>query len=132
MVATSTRPLSAADRIRYLLTFTAFIVPAIMTSAHENHLFLATVLLVPLLAPGSDRMARWAIHAVLAIQVVNIEGIYGVDRVARWLRPIYSFEIRTALSVVSVICFFLIGRQLYRSVRSDPAERAAILGRAGG
>jgi 4-amino-4-deoxy-L-arabinose transferase-like glycosyltransferase len=132
VVAASTRPLSGADRIRYLFTFTAFIVPAIMTSAHENHLFLATVLLVPLLAPGPDGGGRWAIQALLAIQVVNIEGIYGVDRFAMWLRPRYSFEIRTALSMVSLVCFFFVGRQLYRSVRSDPAERAAILGTAGG
>ena len=132
VAATSTRPLSGADRIRYLLTFTAFIVPAIMTSAHENHLFLATVLLVPLLAPGSDRAGHWAIHALLAIQVVNIEGIYGVDRFAVWLRPLYSFELRTLLSMVSLVCFFFIGRQLYWRVRSDPADRAAILGTAGG
>ena len=132
VAAASTRPLSAADRVRYLLTFTAFIVPAIMTSAHENHLFLATVLLVPLLATGPGRAGPWAIHALLAIQVVNIEGIYGLDRFAAWLRPWYSFEVRTALSVVSLVCFFFVGRQLYYSVRSDPAERATILGRAGG
>ena len=132
VVAVSTRPLCAGDRVRYVLIFTTFIVPAIMTSAHENHLFLATVLLVPLLASDPDRAARRAIHAILAIQAINIEGIYGVDRFALWLRPMYSFEIRTVLSVVSVVGFFFIGRQLYRSVRSDAARRAAILEGAGG
>ena len=120
VVVTSTRPLSAADRLRYLLTFTALIVPAIMTSAHENHLFLATVLLVPMLAPGTARSARWAIHTLLVIQAVNLEGIYGVDRFAVWLRPIYSFEARVALSVLSVVCFFLIARALYEALRPRP------------
>ena len=117
VLARSTRPLSAADRLRYLLTFTTLIVPAIMTSAHENHLFVATVLFVPLLASGTERPARWAIHALLVIQAVNLEGIYGVDRFAVWLRPIYSFEARVALSLVSVACFFLIARALYTAVR---------------
>jgi hypothetical protein len=131
LVAWTPRRLSASDRVRYILTFATLIVPAIMTSAHENHLFIATVLLVPLLA-NSTAAARWAIHTLLLIQLVNIEGLYGLDRFADWLRPIYSFEIRTALSVVAVAAFAVVARQLYQSVAPDAGDRAAILGGAGG
>ena len=127
-IATSTRPLSAMDRLRYLLTFTTLIVPAIMTSAHENHLFTATVLLVPL-AAGAARPARWAIHTLLVIQAVNLEGIYGVDRFAVWLRPIYSFEARVTLSVLSVVCFFITARALYEASRARPLLQSYRVGR---
>ncbi len=131
VVARSSRALTASDRIRYILTFSTFIVPAIMTSSHENHLFLATVLLVPLLGSAASLSARIAIHLTLVLQAINLEGIYGRDRLATWLQPSYSFEWRTALSLV-IGCFLLIGRELYRQVRSDPPARAAILVSAGG
>jgi hypothetical protein len=122
VLAWSTRPVGAADRVRYLLTFATFIVPAIATSAHENHLFAASVLFVLLLGSALARAARWAIHALLAIQVVNLEGVYGMDFFARWLRPIYSFEARVALSLISVVCFFFVARALYAAVRPEPLQ----------
>jgi hypothetical protein len=132
VVARSPRPLTESDRIRYILTFATLIVPAIMTSSHENHLFLATVLFVPLLGSASSWSSRIAMHVVLLTQAINLEGIYGRDRFALWLQPSYSFEWRTALSLVSIGCFLIIGRELYRQVRSDLPGRAAILVTAGG
>jgi hypothetical protein len=120
VLARSPRPLSASDRVRYLLTFATFVVPAIATSAHENHLFAASVLFVPLLGSAIARPARWAIHALLAIQAVNLEGIYGVDFFARWLRPIYSFEARLTLSLISIVCFFFVARALYAAIQPEP------------
>jgi hypothetical protein len=128
VVAASTRPLNAGERLRYLLTFTALIVPAIMTSAHENHLFMATVLLVPVLASDVARGAHWAIHLLLVIQAVNLEGVYGVDRFALWLRPIYSFGARATLAVVAVVCFAFTVRALYAAVRpgGSPGLQAVV------
>jgi hypothetical protein len=123
--------LPLSDRLRYILTFTTLVVPAVMTSAHENHLFIATALFILLLGTAAAR-TQAAIHIVLACQMVNLEGIYGVDRFALWLQPMYSVTIRTVLALVSIGCFAEIGRELYRLVSADPAGRAAILEGSGG
>ncbi|HEY2150838.1 MAG TPA: hypothetical protein VGH34_08520 [Vicinamibacterales bacterium] len=131
VVTRSRRQLTLADRLRYILTFTTFIVPSIMTSAHENHLFAATALFVLLLGTATVR-TRAAIHIVLASQMVNLEGIYGFDSFGLWLQPMYSVAIRTALALVSIGCFAVIGAELYRLVSADPIGRAAILEGSGG
>jgi len=127
LVAASTRVDSAGEPFRHILTFTALVVPALMTSAHENHLFLATVLLVPMLASGVGRTARAAIHATLAMQAINLEGTYGIDRVARWLQPRYPLEVRVALAILSTICYFLIARKLYHAVRRAPPPSTSLV-----
>jgi len=113
--ATSSRLLRAEERIRYLLTFVAVIVPAFMTSAHENHFFLPAVLLVPVLASPLPLLSRAAIHAALVVQWVNLEGTYGTDRFALWLQPSYPLEMRVALAVLATACFVVITRELYRA-----------------
>jgi hypothetical protein len=125
-LAAASRRLDGADqRFRCILTFTALVVPALMTAAHENHLFLATVLFVPMLASGARGLAAAAIHATLVMQTVNLEGTYGIDRFARWLQPVYSLEVRVALAILSTICYFFIARELYRAARSGPVRSAS-------
>ncbi len=75
---------------------------------------------------------RAAIQIVLATQMINLEGIYGVDRFALWLQPMYSVAMRTGLALVLIACFAVIGRELYRVVSADPVGRAAILEGSGG
>jgi hypothetical protein len=51
--------------------------------------------------PRRDAMllgARAAIHIVLASQMLNLEGIYGLDSFGLWLQPMYTVTIRTALA----------------------------------
>src|SRR6185436_15672948 len=122
MATVSTSLTSAGQRVRHILTFTALVVPALMTAAHENHLFLATVLFVPLLASGPSGLAAAAIHATLVLQTLNLEGTYGIDPVARWLQPIYALEARVALAVLSTIGYLVIARELYAAVRSRRAR----------
>jgi hypothetical protein len=131
VTAHARRALTVADRLRYILTFVTFIVPAVMTSAHENHLFVATALFVLLLGAATAR-PKAAIHIVLATQVINLEGIYGVDRFALWLQPMYCVTVRTVLALVSIACFAAIGHELYRLVSADPVGPAAILEGSGG
>jgi len=125
--ATSAHLTRGAERLRSLLTFVAVIVPAFMTSAHENHFFLPAVLLVPVLASPVPLLARAAIHAALMIQAVNLEGTYGTDRFALWLQPRYPLELRVALAVLSTACFVVIARELYRAV----GPREPIVSKAG-
>ena len=73
---------SDADRFSddwtLLFTHAALVLPMLMTSAHENHLFLASVLLVPLLARAPGPHVTLAIHGLWAVQCLNIVGIYGL------------------------------------------------------
>lgn len=125
LAAVSRRLDGPAERLRHVLTFTALVVPALMTAAHENHLFLAAVLFVPLLAGRPPGLAAAAIHAILVLQTVNLEGTYGIDRVARWLQPLYSLEVRVALAILSTIGYFVIARELYHAARNDRGGSAS-------
>ncbi len=86
-----------------LTAFTSLVVPALMTSAHENHLFLATALMVPLLASKPGRMVVAAIHGTLILQYLNLELIYGLNSVAVGLRPAYTAEVRLAVAIISMV-----------------------------
>jgi hypothetical protein len=130
--ARSCRPIGEPDRVRWTLTFAALIVPVAMTSAHENHLFVATLLCVPLLAAVLPLVVRVAIHGVLLLQVVNLEGIYGVDRFARRLQPFYLDHVRLMLSFVAIACYAVLIRELVQRVGPPPDGPAAILEAAGG
>lgn len=99
----------------YLVTFSSLAVPVLMTSAHENHLFLPSVLLVAWLAEHPSRAAALAVHLTLVLQAVNLEAIYGFYRPALFLRSAYSQEVRLLTAVVSIALFAVIGRELCRN-----------------
>lgn len=90
----------------YLIaSFSAFIVPFLMTSAHENHLFLGTVLIIPLLAKSKNVLLKICIHIILILQFINIYGYYGAGEITSLKLPVYNYSYNIAL-ILSFIAFF--------------------------
>jgi hypothetical protein len=109
----------------YLTAFTGLVVPMLMTSAHENHLFLATVLLIPLLASTPGRMSTAAIHGTLALQWLNLQLIYGLNSVAVGLRVAYTADVRLVVAILSVALSGVIAWRLYEDVAAKPPQAVA-------
>lgn len=84
----------------------SLLVPMFMTSAHENHLFLGSVFLVLFFAIDRRLSVRMAIQILLAIQFLNLNGLYAEHpaRLAAFLRRIHSEQAVVAYSVVSLLC----------------------------
>jgi hypothetical protein len=99
----------------YLLIacFATTVVPFIMTSAHENHLFLASVLFIPLLAISREPLFNVAVQLTLLLQGLNLYLIYGAGQLAARLRPFYPESVRALLAVLSVVLFVIIARHLF-------------------
>ncbi|MDD4902512.1 MAG: hypothetical protein PHE24_05255, partial [Patescibacteria group bacterium] len=95
-----------------IFAFVSLVVAFLMTSAHENHFYLATVLLIILLAKFGGRVFSLALHGTLIIQFVNIYLLYFNDYVANYLRGGYGLGTRTILAVISVFFFILIAKEM--------------------
>jgi hypothetical protein len=106
----------------YLTAFTALAVPMLMTSAHENHLFLATVLMIPLLASRPGPMAAAAIHGTLVLQCLNLELIYGLNSVVVGLRVAYTAGVRLAVAIISVVLSGVIVWRLFAAAKAKPEQ----------
>jgi len=92
----------------YLITFfSSFVVPFLMTSAHENHLFLATVLAIPILSLIHKPILIINLHLILILQFVNLYGYYGLGDI-NWRINYYSYEVAYVLSFIACFCFCLI------------------------
>ena len=85
-------------------------VPFIMTSAHENHLFLGSVFLILFLGKNYPLSFKIAAHLLLVIQFLNIYGLYGEHpvRIAQLLRSTYSERLAVAYSIIGVVSFVLL------------------------
>jgi len=99
----------------YLLIacFATTVVPVIMTSAHENHLFLASVLFIPLLAISREPLFNVSVQLTLLLQGLNLYLSYGAGQLAARLRPFYPENVRALLAVFSVVLFVIIARHLF-------------------
>ncbi len=96
----------------YLLIvgFATFIFPFIMTSAHENHLFLASVLLIPVLGITKNLYSKISIHLLLVMQCINLYGFYGYGE-GKYIKMInisYTYEIAFILSLIATIAFIIL------------------------
>jgi hypothetical protein len=92
----------------FLVTgFSTFIFPFIMTSAHENHLFLATVLLIPILGKVKNLFIKLSIHIILLLQCINLYGFYGYgeNKIINWIHFNYTYEIAFVLSLIAFFAF---------------------------
>jgi hypothetical protein len=72
-----------------LIVYTTLVLPMVMSSSHENHLFFATVGIAFLLLTDDARIARWvwiAFIAVVTVQTINLIGLYGLgaNRLSEW------------------------------------------------
>jgi len=108
---------SPSDRFVKSFGFAALAVPFLMTSAHENHLFLGSVFLVLLMSPRIPLLAKLAIQVLLFVQFLHIYSLYGAHPswLAELLKRTQSDEMAVAYSIVSVICFGIIARPLWSS-----------------
>jgi hypothetical protein len=85
--------------------FSTFIFPFVMISAHENHLFLATVLLIPVLAKVKNVWAKVSIHLLLLLQFINLYGYYGYGENKFFATININYTYKTAF-VLSLMAFF--------------------------
>lgn len=95
----------------YLIAcFAAFIVPFLMTSAHENHFFLPTVLIIPLLGKTKNILFHAGVHIILLLSFLNIYGLYGAGEITKFKLPSYSYPYETALifSFIIIVAFLIL------------------------
>jgi hypothetical protein len=90
--------------------FSTFIFPFVMTSAHENHLFLATVLLILVLGKVKSLLAKLSIHILLLLQCINLYGFYGYgeNKKIDMINIRYTYEIAFVLSLIAFFAFLLL------------------------
>jgi len=123
-----------------LFAYGSLVLPMLMTTAHENHLFLGSAFLVVLLAmikrPSADgRITRtaevWAIHGLLAIQCLNVVGFYGLgdnelSRFLVFLTDRWPSGLTCLAAVLGCICFFVLLDSMFalRRGNTDGPRRA--------
>jgi hypothetical protein len=104
----------------------------VMTSAHENHLFLGSVFLVLLIARRYSLLLKTAVHVLLLLQFANLYGLYGEhpESIARFLRSYYSSQMATTYSVIATACFVTIvvsyARALNKTDSRVPRDEGAL------
>jgi hypothetical protein len=116
-----------------IFTFSLTVLPFVVTSAHENHFFYASALLIILLAKFGGRLFNFAVHSLLILLFVNLYLLYDLSSFAAVIKQNYNLEIRTVLSVVCVFLFLLIIKSLLsfsfngadKAVSAQIAERKA-------
>lgn len=92
-----------------IASFSALIVPFFMTAAHENHLFMASVLVIPVMAKFRNTIFKICFHVILLCHFINLYGYYGAGDVKRISLPHYGYgyNIALMLSVTAVISFLI-------------------------
>jgi hypothetical protein len=113
---------TVSERFLSMFAFASVIMPFLMTSAHENHLFLGSVFLVLFLAKDMSPAFKLAGHALLVVQFLNIYGLYGNYPVwvGELLRGLYSQRAAFIYALVSVPCFVWVLRELGRTASNRP------------
>jgi len=99
-----------------LFTFASLVVPFLMTSAHENHLFLCTVFFVLFTAGPGPLRVKVAIQVLLLVQTLNLVALYGIhpQSLASSLRAVYSDALAIAYAFVGLSCFAVIAHWLWK------------------
>jgi hypothetical protein len=90
--------------------FSSVVVPFIMTSAHENHLFLGSVLLIPILNKSKSLIIDISIHIILILQFINLYGYYGIgnNKFIKIIYFSYTYEIAFILSFIAFFAFLIL------------------------
>jgi hypothetical protein len=104
-----------SDRFVKIFCFACLAVPFLMTSAHENHLFLGSLFLVLLVAEPLSLVTKLSIQVLLVVQFLNIYSLYGEHPhwLADLLKRTQSDVLTVAYSIVAVICFAFIAKALW-------------------
>jgi hypothetical protein len=102
---------SIGDKFARIFCFATVAVPFIMTSAHENHLFLGSVFLTLFVARPLPLAFKAACQILLFVQFLNIYGLYGEhpQPIARLLHDLYaSPQTPLVYSLISVACVVVV------------------------
>ena len=99
-----------SNNVLLITVFSTFIFPFVMTSAHENHLFLATVLLIPVLAKTKNMLVKTGIHLLLILQCINLYGFYGYgdNKNFAQININYTYEVAFILSLIAFATFVVL------------------------
>jgi hypothetical protein len=97
----------------YLFAFASLALPNVYTRAHENHFFLAALLLVPVMAIAQRRVGVFvALAATSALQAFNMFSIYGFGSVSQTydsttldVRSVWTWGVRFAAAAVCTAIF---------------------------
>jgi len=119
------RETAVSGRFVKIFGFAAVVVPFLMTSAHENHLFLGTVFLVLLFAQPVPLVTKVAIQLLLLVQFLHIYSLYGAypSWLAELLKRTQSNETMLVYSLISVACFWFIAKPLWpRRIGATPTS----------
>jgi hypothetical protein len=116
--------LSPTERFVTIFAFATLVVPFLMTSAHENHLFLGSVFLILIVARSAAFFLQLAVQVLLFVQFLNIYGLYGEHAagLAQLLRQAYSEKVAVVYSLISLACFGVILKLLWLAHCSDRAH----------
>jgi len=95
-------------KILIIFGFAVFITPFLMTSAHENHLYLASVLLIPVSAMLKDKILNIAFQITLLIQFINIYILYGQGKWVLGIKKLYFEKGMFVLSFLSILFLIII------------------------
>ena len=102
-------------KLAKIFFFAALAVPFLMTSAHENHLFLAMIFLVLFLPNAASWATLMAAHILLLVQFLNIYSLY--EKHPAWLAQLLhsaqSDGWEVVYSLISLVCFWLIAKPLW-------------------
>ncbi|MBN1562045.1 hypothetical protein JW998_17460 [candidate division KSB1 bacterium] len=99
------------------ITFSSFAVPFLMTSAHENHLFLSVVLLMLMAVHYKNIWFRSALIVLVLIQYINIACLYGQEKTSLFIKAAldgYGDPVRITLAVFSLVPMSLIYHFMFR------------------
>ena len=123
------RALSPGHSLMLIFCFASLVVPFLMTSAHENHLFLGTVFFVLIAASEAPFRVKLAVQVLLFFQLLNLFSLYGLhpQSAAAVLRQTLSEELVVLYAFVCLVCFALIAKWLWiggqpTEDRSQPAK----------
>jgi hypothetical protein len=104
------------DKFASIFCVATIAVPFIMTSAHENHLFLGSVLLVLFVARPLPLSFKLASQVLLIVQFLNIYGLYGEHPpwIARLVHDLYAVALTPLVySLISIACVVVILRSMW-------------------
>ena len=118
---------SPGDRMGLVFSFASLAVPFLMTSAHENHLFLGTIFVVLVAASEAPLQVKIAVQVLLMVQFLNLFSLYGLhpEAAAAWMRRTLSDEVAVFYSLVCVVSFALITKWLWSKRGLESARSAS-------
>lgn len=103
-----------SEQFNFLLIacFSSVVVPFVMTSAHENHLFLGSILLIPILAKSKSLIIKISVHIILILQFINLYGYYGIGDIKsisiNMINISYTNEKAFVLSLIAFSAFIIL------------------------